>query len=276
MLDNNKLLPPRLFDAHMHFYNTVANTATTPFKVPVADVNSYQQKMAELNIEKVAVVQSMLYGTDNSVMLHGVEALGLKRACAIAVTKADAPKKLWQDLDKKGVRGLRAFMLFDPLLQWSELVELSKRLADIGWQLHLQMDGRKLPQYRDIISQIACPLVIDHVGKFIPPVKVHSDAFQTLLRLLENENRWVKISGFYETSKTGAPDYEDVTVLARTLVSHIPDRVVWASNWPHPNLQPPPDDLALIELTMRLTDTPEAAEKLFYSNAMRLYGFSKP
>ncbi len=88
--------------------------------------------------------------------------------------------------------------------------------------MHLQLDGRELPQRMDVISRIPCKIVIDHVGKFLKPVGPDHTAFKSLMSLLATGNVWIKLSGIYETSITGAPDYEDVAVLARTVADAFP------------------------------------------------------
>lgn len=265
--------PAGICDAHMHFYKAGAHSGDTPFVVPQATVGDYRRLMHRLGISKVVIVQSMLYGADNQAMLDALAELGVECARGIAVTKADASDALWDDLEAQGVKGLRAFMLPGGVFSWNELPRLGGRLADRGWQLHLQLDGRELPKRAAVLSALPCPLVIDHVGKFLTPVAPDDAAFLALLRLVEKGNSWVKISGFYETSVSGGPDYDDVANLARIIIDTAPERVLWASNWPHPNGRPAPDDGALLELALRLAPDERTAAKLFRENAVDLFGF---
>lgn len=262
-----------LTDAHMHFYAQGPAPAGAPFSVPEATVDGYRMLKQRLGIRRTAVVQSMLYGTDNSVMLSALGELGADAARGIAVTKADATDDLWDELAGQGVVGLRAFMLQEAVLQWSELPRLAERLAERGWQLHLQMNGRHLPEHAALLASLPCALVIDHVGKFMPPVGLDDAAFRLLAGLVERGRCWLKLSGFYETSTEGGPDYPDVIGLARHLIRLAPERMIWASNWPHPNLRPAPDDAPLIDLVAGLAEDDRQRAMIMHENADHLFGF---
>ena len=123
--------------------------------------------------------------------------------------------------------------------------------------------------------RLPCDLVIDHNGKFLEPVAIDSPAFQSLVRVLDKGNSWVKLSAPYETSKTGAPTYDDVSVIARELVRRFPDRCLWASNWPHPGRNPPPSDAALYELLSSWAPDAAVRRKILVDNPARLYGFKR-
>jgi len=265
-------VPAGTVDAHMHLYAPGLHKGSTPFSVAHAELPAYQAVMKHVGIDRVVFVQSMLYGDDNTTMLSGLEALG-DRARGIAVTQADATDTLWDQLASQGVIGLRAFMLKGGFLSWDELPRLSARLAERNWQLHLQFNGRELADRAALLSEIQCPLVIDHVGKFLSPVEPEAPAFKALLDLLAAGKTWVKLSGLYETSVTGAPDYEDTARLARIVAKEAPNRVLWASNWPHPNLQPAPDDRTLVDLVRRIVPGEAEQQLLFVQNAAELFGF---
>jgi D-galactarolactone isomerase len=259
----------------MHFYASGPQPAGAPFRVPEATVSGYRTLMQRLGIWRVLVVQSMLYGADNTVMLEALAALGPDVARGIAVTAADASDEIWDGLSAQGVIGLRAFLLRPGILDWSDLPRLGDRLAERGWQLHLQCNGHLLSDQFDILSRLRCPLVIDHVGKFIPPVATGDIAFQALMRLVAGGHCWVKLSGLYETSVSGGPDFADVAALASSLVNSAPERMLWASNWPHPNLQPAPDDAELLDGIARLAGDNAVRAGLLHGNADYLFGFAR-
>ena len=116
-------------------------------------------------------------------------------------------------------------------------------------------------------------VVIDHNGKFMEPVAPEHPAFLTLLRLLDSGRCWVKLSAPYETSKTGAPRYEDVSVLARALARSHPERCVWASNWPHPGQNPAPSSAAMLDLLLDWAPAEATRARILVENPARLYGF---
>lgn len=268
-------LPTGACDAHMHLYAPGPHLRETPFAGPDARLDQYRALMGRLGISRVVLVQSMLYGTDNDVMLGGLAALGPQVARGVAVTRADAPSRLWDDLASSGVCGVRAFMLPGGIYAWDELPRLAARLADRGWQMHLQMDGREIAAREAFLSDLPCSLVVDHVGKFIEPVSSNHPAFVALLRLVNAGRVWIKLSGLYETSRSGAPSYSDVAVLARRLVAEAPDRMLWASNWPHPNAREPVDDTALVRLASSLSANAETRWRMFVGNAAKLFGFAE-
>src|SRR5581483_4222426 len=134
-------------------------------------------------------------------------------------------------LTHAGVRGARVLLFPGGLVSLDDIPALASRIAPFGWHVQLQMNGHALPAHYGMLSALPVPLVIDHNGKFIPPVTIDDPAFAALLRLLAGGRCWVKASAPYETSRAGAPDYADVGVLARALIAAAPERVVWASNW---------------------------------------------
>lgn len=266
-------LPAGRIDMHMHVYSGDPGPSA-PFRVPHATVEAYRKVMEALDIRRVVVVQSMLYGADNTVMLQALSRLGRPHARGIAVTLPDSPEAEWDRLGAQGVIGLRAFMLKGGILDWSGLPRLCGRLAERDWQLHLQCDGNDLAERFGILDALPCRLVVDHVGKFLTPVEETHPAFRALQRLVDGGRTWVKISGLYETSRQGPPDYDDVAALARALIRQAPSRMVWASNWPHPNHPGRADDIALALLAQRLAEDPGTIQALFHDNAAALADFA--
>ncbi|HET9042412.1 MAG TPA: amidohydrolase family protein, partial [Burkholderiales bacterium] len=118
--------------------------------------------------------------------------------------------------------------------------------------------------------------VIDHTGKYLEPVAPDHAAFAALLRLVDTGRCWVKLSAPYETSRTGAPGYEDVARLAQALARHAPERMLWASNWPHPSAPPDavPDDADLLDLLLEWAPDETVRRKILVDNPAALYGFA--
>jgi D-galactarolactone isomerase len=148
------------------------------------------------------------------------------------------------------------------------------RVHPFGWHANLQLDGRDLPKYEAQIRRLPGKFVIDHNGKYMEPVPPEHESFLVLKKLLDTGRCWVKLSAPYETSKTGAPKYEDVSKLARALVKHAPERMLWASNWPHPSVPPGTvDDLDLLNLLADWAPKEADRKKLLVDNPAELYGF---
>lgn len=266
------LMPVGACDCHMHVYGGPGRVAA-PFAIPKADVAGYRQVMARLGLSRVIVVQSMLYANDNTHLLSALSELG-ERARGVAVVARDATSETLHALAAAGVRGLRAFMLPGGVYVWDDLAPLAERITPLGWSLHVQLDGRELERCAPMLAALAAPVVIDHVGKFLAPVDVNHPAFVALRRLVARGRCWVKLSGVYETSRSGPPDYADVSVLAAALLADAPERMLWGSNWPHPNLQPPPDDLALLDHFASLVPDPRRRMQILVENPVKLFGFA--
>ncbi len=150
---------------------------------------------------------------------------------------------------------------------------LAARIAPLGWHVQVQLDGRLLPEREALIAALPCTLVIDHTGKFLEPVPPSHPAFAVLLRLVETGRTYVKLSAPYETSKAGPPLYEDVGRLARALVRAAPERMLWASNWPHPSVGEAPDDALLLDLLLDWAPDDATRRKVLVDNPAELYGF---
>jgi D-galactarolactone isomerase len=116
-------------------------------------------------------------------------------------------------------------------------------------------------------------IVIDHVGKFLEPVAPKHPAFRCLLRLVDTGRVWIKLSGAYEVSKRGPPLYKDVGALAEAVAKAAPERMLWATNWPHPSVQEKPDDAALLDILLDWAPDETTRRRILIDNPAELYGF---
>jgi D-galactarolactone isomerase len=219
------------------------------------------------------VVQPSAYGLDNTCTLDAIAEIG-PSARGIAVCNVKTSDAELDRFNKLGIRGLRFFMLKGGAVGWDILETMSARIAPLGWHIVLQLDGRDFPQHEAMIQRLASNVVIDHVGKFFEPVPLDHPGFQALSRLLQNDNRYLKLAAPYETSKLGPPFYDDVGRIAKALVKAVPDRVVWASNWPHPSSGfEGPDDADMLDLLLDWAPDDATRRKILVDNPVRLYGF---
>lgn len=265
-------LPPGTCDTHMHFYHhSYPSSPDAVLHPPDATVADYRGLQAELGTERVVVVQPTTYGLDNSCQLDAMAQLG-GRARGIAVLDHTISAAEIERLDELGVRGARFHMLPGGAVGWESLEPVATAIADAGWHVQLQLNGRELIDRIDQLLALPVPVVIDHVGRFMPPVPVDDPAFAALCRLIEEGGGRVKISAPYESSTDGPPDYSDVAPLARTLIDRYPDRMLWATNWPHPGRTDPPtaaDLRALLEAWIPA----ELRHMVLVDNPAALYGF---
>jgi D-galactarolactone isomerase len=272
--------PPKLkapagtCDTHMHIYDARYPTApTATFTPPDALVADYLKVRARLGITRTVVVQPSTYGKDNSCTLAAIAALG-NSARGIAVVDQTVTDAELDRLTKAGIRGIRFHMLPGGALPWDILETMAARVGNFGWHVQLQLDGRTLPDREPLLKKLPGTLVVDHVGKFLEPVTIDHPGFKVLLRLLDNGRTWVKLSAPYEWSKAGPPNYTDVGQLAYTLSRAAPDRMLWATNWPHPTPGlPKPDDAWLLDMLLEWVPDETTRTKTLVDNPARLYGF---
>ena len=266
-------MPKGACDTHMHFYDGAATAKPgTPnpghFTVPM-----YRELQRQLGLERVIVVQPNAYAYDNSVTLAAIRELG-PSAKGVAVVKTDTSEQELERLTKAGICAVRIMTLHGGTLGFDVMDRVMARVHPFGWHANIQLDGRELPKLEEEIKRLPGRFVIDHTGKFLEPVTTDSAPFRSLLNLVDTGRCWVKLSAPYETSKTGAPKYEDVGRLAKALVKRAPERMLWASNWPHPSVRPHvPDDVELLELLADWAPDDRLRRRILADNPAELYGF---
>jgi D-galactarolactone isomerase len=260
-------------DTHMHFYNDAYPSAPTAlFTPPNAWVDAYRAVQRRLNLERVVVVQPTTYGTDNRCLLEAMKSFGGEARGVVVPDPAISDEEL-EEMTAAGVCGARFHMLPGGALDWDVLEEVAARIKSFGWHLQLQMNGREFSARQQVLGSLPCDLVVDHVGRFMDPVAVDDPSFKVLLDLLEGGRCWVKLSAPYESSRSGPPDWSDVANEARTLVAAAPERMLWASNWPHPGQENPPDEADLLDLLLSWADDPPTRNRILRDNPAELYRF---
>jgi D-galactarolactone isomerase len=268
--------PPGAVDTHMHIYlpQRFPYQPGPAHKPPEANVAMYTAMLARIGVERAVIVQPAAYGTDNRCTVAAVAELG-PRARGVATVAADVGEAELQRLSEAGIRGARFFMLPGGILRWEELEAIAARVTPFGWHLHVQFDGREFPQRLALLKRLPGQIVVAHTGKFLEPVPPTHPAFRALLELLETGRCWVKLSAPYETSRSGPPLYDDVAALARALVRAAPERMLWASNWPHPS-EPgdaKPDEAMLLDTLLDWAPDDATRERILRDNPVQLYGF---
>ena len=266
--------PKGATDTHMHFYDGASSAAPgTPnpghFTVPM-----YRELQERLGLERVIVVQPNAYRDDNRVTLEAMKAIG-RNAKGVAVVKPGTPQAELERLTKAGICAVRIMTLHGGMLGLDVMDTVMAQVHPFGWHANIQLDGRELPKFEAQIKRLPGKFVIDHTGKFLQPVPPDSREFRCLLNLVDTGRCWVKLSAPYETSKTGAPKYEDVSRLARALVKQAPERMLWASNWPHPSVpkEQRPSDEDLLDLLLDWAPDEKLRKKILVDNPAALYGY---
>ncbi|HEV7832969.1 MAG TPA: amidohydrolase family protein [Caballeronia sp.] len=265
----------KLTDSHHHVYDSRypidPAAQLRPADATVADYRALRQK---LGIGRHVVVQPSSYGTDNRCLLDALSQFGpdARGIAAVADTVTDSEL---QTLHDAGVRGLRFNLEFLVGLTVAMIEPLSKRIGPLGWHIQVNASAAQILEHRQLFASLSSPLVIDHMGQIPQPAGVAHPAFGVIEDLLARGRTWVKLSGPYLVSRTGAPDYADAGVVAQSLAQLAPDRMIWGSDWPHPtqSADNKPDAVRLLEdLTLWIPDD-SARHRILVENPASLYDF---
>ncbi len=265
------VLPDGACDTHLHVYDQRFPAAPAAvLRPPDASVEDYRQLQAALGLERLVLIQPTTYGLDNSLHLEAMVAFG-EAARGVMVVNADTPVAELRRLTDLGVRGARFHMLPGGAVGWEDLDVVAGRIADLGWHIQLQLNGIELIEHREQLLALPTPLVIDHIGRFTPPPPLDHPGVRLLFELLDGGRTWVKLSAPYESSAAGAPDYADELAIVDALVAAAPERLLWASNWPHPGQVDPPGPSDLLALLARWLPDPDLRRQVLVDNADQLY-----
>lgn len=227
-----------------------------------------------LGIERCVIVQSGCHGHDNSVVADAIAARP-GRYLGIALAPPEISDNNIVKLQAQGFRSLRFNYMshLAPGATEDQLKALAPRLAKAGWHLLIHMEAALIAQMARTIAALPVPVVIDHMGRIDASEGPDHAPFAALMRLAEQAHVWVKVSGSERASRQ-EPPYADATPFARRLVEAFPDRVLWGTDWPHPNYRAaPPDDGILTDLLSEIAPSYEHVRKLMVENPMRLYRF---
>ncbi|MGQ4877968.1 amidohydrolase family protein [Billgrantia sp. LNSP4103-1] len=267
--------PPGATDCHMHlFLPGYEAQPGGPGIAELATVEDYRRVQARLGLERVVVTQSNAYQLDNGALLEALTQLGSSIARGVAAVSPDASLDRLEEWHAKGVRGARIMNLPGGAVTHASMLEVERLVRPLGWHLMVQFNGQHLDDYLDGLRRIEGDYIIDHIGKFMPPVPPDDRRVDDILRLLDRGNAWFKICGGYESSETGGPHYEDVGAIARRVIAHAPERVIWGSNWPHvgvPRAQYP-DDAEQLDVLLEWAG-PASRRRILVDNPTALYGF---
>ncbi len=269
--------PPGAVDAHCHVFGPGDEFPFAPERKYTPCDASKDQLWALrdfLGFDRNVVVQATCHGADNSAM---VDALMHSdgRARGVATIRPDVTDADLYDLHAAGVRGVRfnfVKRLVDPKpdAYYRALVE---RIAPLGWHVVIYFEAADLAERWNLFTSLPVTVVVDHMGRPDVTKPVDGEEFgQFLLFLEENENVWSKVSCPERLSVQGPPMYADVRPFARTVVERFPDRVLWGTDWPHPNMKSHmPDDGLLVDVIPHIAPTAELQQALLVDNPTRLY-----
>ena len=269
--------PPGAVDAHCHVFGPGDVFPYAPER-KYTPVDAGKEQLFALRdflgFERNVIVQATCHGADNSAMVDALLAAG-DRARGVATVRPGVSRAELADLHAAGVRGIRfnfVKRLVDPKPDdcYRGLADL---VAELGWHIVVYFEAPDLAERWQLFTSLPTIVVVDHMGRPDVSQPLDSPGFAQFTRFMrENENVWSKVSGAERLSVSGPPGYADVVPFARHIVETFPDRVIWGTDWPHPNMKSHmPDDGNLVDVVPRIAPTDDLQRRLLVANPLRLY-----
>jgi len=268
--------PAGTTDCHMHIFGPGARFplwSGRDYTPPDCLMDDYKRMCATVGIERTVVVHPSIYAFDNAVSEQAVRDLGAAgRGVAVLPAKVTAAEVA--RLHDIGFRGARFNMVSSGGTPREALETVATLLAERGWHIQMFVRARNIAELEDRIRALPVDVVFDHIAGVDPAAGLEQPGFVALLRLLETGRAWVKLSGAYRVDHAGQP-YAKADPFARRLIAAAPERMVWGTDWPHPNLEagPMPDDGHLLNTIARWTGDDAIRRKILVDNPARLYDF---
>lgn len=269
--------PPKACDAHCHIFGPAHrfpfadDRAYTP---PDSGIEDFEVLQDRLGLSRAVFVQASCHGTDNSAMVDAL-VRGQGRYAGVAMIDESFDVAAIGALHDAGVRGTRFNFVahLGGAPEIGEFWRIVERVQPFGWHIVLHFDAKDLPDYVDLLDQMPCPYVIDHMARVPVGGGLDQAPFQALLALMADERAWVKISGAERLTADGTPPYDDVVPFAQALIAAAPDRVLWGTDWPHPNVRAMPDDGDLVDVLAAFAPDEATRHRILVDNPERLYDF---
>ncbi len=273
-------LPTGAIDTHVHvFEDRYPLSPGRGYNPPESTVADLKHLHDTLGLSRVVFTQPSVYGVDNSAIMDGVAAHNVGssgRARAVIACTMDISDQEIADFDAKGVRGVRlntdnkGGMPFG----MDQIPELAARIAPFGWHFEFLFPGRDILDLMPIFEALTVPMSIAHFAYQPATAGVSAPGFQALLALIRAGNTWLKISGANRVSETDLPPYDDVKPMAEALIEAAPDRIMWGTDWPHPNkYEGNPNDGDLVNAFGDWVGDEDMRRKIMVDTPAALYRF---
>jgi predicted TIM-barrel fold metal-dependent hydrolase len=285
-------IPKGACDCHTHVFLDRARypfAADRKYTPPAATTQDLEQLLAGLGLDRVVIVQPSVYGSDNSATLAGIREIGLDRARGVAVIEENTSRGEMEMLATGGVRGIR--MNFELKGEANharaarDLEAMAEKIAPFGWHIQVYAQLGLIAAFEETIRKLAVPIVLDHFAGAMGEAGVNQPGLSGVLDLVRQGQAYVKVSAAYRSSRN-PPDYGDLAPIARAFIAANPDRIVWGSDWPHPDPTQPPgktfehispplliDDPGVFSLLARWAGDEATYRKILSDNPARLYDF---
>jgi 2-pyrone-4,6-dicarboxylate lactonase len=268
--------PPGAVDAHNHVFGPEAKFPFAP-KRKYTPCDAPKEKLFALQdflgFDKAVIVQATCHDTDNRALVDALVTSN-GRAKGVAFVDENFSDDELKALDRAGIRGVR-FNFIKRLVDSTPkdvMLRIAKRIAPLGWHVDIYFEHADLDEMGPFLKSIPTPLVFDHMA--CPNVRegVNGKNFQNWLKALDANTTWITKVTCPERFTLAGPPYDDVVPFGRALVERFPDRVIWGTDWPHPNMKKmAPDDGVLVDYIPKIAPTAALQQALLVDNPMRLY-----
>jgi len=270
-------LPPGACDAHCHVFGPGSRfpyASRRKYTPPDAPKEKLRKLHDTLGIERAVIVQASCHGTDNAATLDAIAA-SHGRCRGICNADMTFGKRDFEALNDNGIRGVRFNFVrhLGGAPDLGQMRSIVDKVAHLPWHVELHFDAKDLLEYEAVLDEMPLPVVIDHMGRAAVRDGIGQAPFRALLaKLGASEQLWVKVSGCERISALGPP-FTDAVPFARACIEAAPERVIWGTDWPHPNVKSMPNDGDLVDLIPSMAPTRELQQKLLVENPARLFGF---
>ncbi len=272
-------LPPNSCDAHCHVFgpkHLFPYHPTSTYEPPDAGKDRLCELHSTLGIERAVIVQASCHGPDNRAMLDAIATSGgLYRGVCIA--RATFTAEEFAHLHEGGVRGVRFNFVthLGGTPNLDAMTQILQRVKPLGWHLIIHVNAEDLVKFADFFAQIDMDVIVDHMGRVPCDRGLDQPAFQILKCFMQRPNWWCKICGSERISRAGPP-FHDAVPFARELIALAPDRILWGTDFPHPNITRwMPNDGDLVDLLADFTEHDATLlKRIVVDNPERLYRFN--
>lgn len=271
-------VPAGAVDCHTHVFGPTdrypysSNRGYTP---PDSSLQQMLHMHAMLGIDRVVFTQPSVYGTDNTAMLDAMAQIPDRARAIVAVDMSVTDAEL-ERLNAVGVRGIRLNLdnKGGMPIAMSDVSRLADRIKNLGWHLEFLIKGEAFDELEPLLRSLVVPISIGHMAYMPHDPGVDYPPFQRLLNLVREGNVWIKLSAPNRISATDLPPYDDVVPMARAFVEAMPERMLWATDWPHPNkFGDQPNDADLLEQLALWVPEPALRKRILVDNPETLYRF---
>jgi 2-pyrone-4,6-dicarboxylate lactonase len=275
----NFQMPRGACDAHCHVFGPASRYPYAPdrtYTPPDAPLEAFGRLQAILGIDRAVLVNASCHGLDNAPVTDAIAASGGRYRGVANVDHSFSEKDLLA-LHEAGIRGCRFNFVrhLGGVPDMDVFDRVVAAVAPLGWHVVLHFDAQDIESRVEFLTRLPVVYVIDHMGRVQAGRGLEQPAFQALLALLNRDERcWVKVCGAERVSTAGPP-FHDAVPFAQALVETAPERVLWGTDWPHPNVRSMPNDGDLVDLVPLLAPDAALRERLLVTNPARLYGFDQ-